>query len=287
MAGASPAALQLQVGGISCGNCVAAVERALLSVDGVVAASVQLDGAGTVRLALASDSSMPELRAAVVAAVEDAGKSCTVVAAPAPPVLGAQGLELILPEPEPEPEPLEDDGAGVGLPKRKDSLVDVGVEGSTPKEVREFGDAAANETLLDEEELDDLDPQHAQMFYTLLEVATDANEGPRFAAELAFDQFCQTQFGVGVMGPIAQHMVSWLMMPLGYQSATRRFEILQLMERILDGAGAKAFSAALRRHALVALEALEGFHRSAEQTAERQGSDSALGVAAAEHEVWR
>ena len=176
----------------------------------------------------------------------------------------------------------------MGLPKRDTCLVNVGVEGSTPKEVRVFGDAAADEpqvALPGEDDLDDLDPQHAQMFHALLEVATDANAGPRFAAELAFDQFCQAQFGVGVMGPIAQHMAAWLVLPLGYQSASRRFAILRLMEQILDGAGAKAFSSALRRHALVALEAIEGFHHTAEQTAERQGSDSALGVSAVDHEV--
>ena len=87
------------------------------------------------------------------------------------------------------------------------------------------------------------------------------------------------------MGPIAQHLSAWLVLPLGYQSASRRFEILKLMERILDGTGAKSFGSALRRYGLVALEAIEGFHLSAEKTAERQGSDSALGVSAAEHEV--
>lgn len=205
------------------------------------------------------------------------------------------GLELTLPEPEPEPEPEsepkalsadEDDGAGVGLPKRDTSMVDVGIEGSTPKEVRVF--TAVDEpqvALPGEDDLEDLDPQHAQMFQALLDVATDANAGPRFAAELAFDQFCQTQFGVGVLGPIAQNMAAWLVLPLDRQSASRRFEILKLMEQILDGAGAKAFSSALRRHALVALEAIEGFHHTAEQTAERQGSDTALGIPAVDHEV--
>ncbi len=287
--------LELQVGGISCGNCVRAVETALLSVDGVAEAAVQLDGAAMVRFA-DGFTDAEAMQRAVVAAVEDAGKSCSVVA-PAPSVLAAPGLELTLLEPEPEPE-LEllsadedaDDGAGVGLPKRGTSLVDVGVEGSTPKEIRVFGGAAEDEqqvALPGEDDLDDLDPQHAQMFHALLEVATDANAGPRFAAEVAFDRFCEAQFGVGVMGPIAQHMAAWLVLPLGYQSASRRFEILKLMERILDGAGAKAFGSALRRHALVALEAIEGFHHSAEQTAERQGSDSALGVPAADHQVCR
>ena len=290
--------LRLQVDGISCGNCVNAVETAVQGVDGVVEASVQLDGTATVRV---TSDDITEL---VVAAVEGAGKSVAIMnpaAAPAPAV-GAPGLELVLPEPDPEPEPEpvlvlgdededEDDGAGVGFGTRKGSLVNVGVDGSTPKEVRVFGGEAGAGAhaeslgLAATDELDDMAPEHAQMFHALLEPATDANAGPRFAAELAFDKFCETQFGVGVMGPVAQHLAAWVTLPLGYQSALRRYAILELMEKILDGAGSKAFASALRRHALVALEAVQGFHSSAEKVAERQGSDSALGIDAADHEV--
>lgn len=242
-------------------------------------------------MTLSSDVCVLDRQPAVIAAVEDAGKSCAVLV-PAPPVKEAQGLELVLPEPEPEPEPVAsdaDDGAGVGLIKRQPSQVNVGVEGSTPKEVRVIGDEGPNDApaLPMDDELDDMDPQHAHMFHALLEGATNENAGPRFAAELAFDQFCETQFGVGVMGPIAQQLAAWVLVPLGQQSASRRFDILKLMERILDGGGAKAFSSAMRRHGLVALEALEGFHLAAKKTAERQGSDSALDVAAADHEVCR
>ena len=75
--------LRLQVDGISCGNCVNAVETAVLGVVGVVEASVQLDGTATVRV---TSDDITEL---VVAAVEGAGKSVAIMnpaAAPAPAV---------------------------------------------------------------------------------------------------------------------------------------------------------------------------------------------------------
>jgi copper chaperone CopZ len=72
---AAAAELRLQVGGIHCGNCVNAVETALLSVEGVVEASVQLHGAATVRVT--SDDSATAER--VIAAVEGTGKSVAIV----------------------------------------------------------------------------------------------------------------------------------------------------------------------------------------------------------------
>ena len=325
------AELRLQVEGISCGNCVKAVEAALLSVEGVAAATVGLDGASLVTLSAGCEAD--ELQATVVAAVEGAGKAATVTSTVQPnpsavgtprPEAAAPVLELVEPEPavlqliDPDDDDDdEDDGAGVGFakaPAKRTSLVDVGVDGSTPKEVRVIGEsldggcgapAVQIELPLSAatEELDDMAPEHSDMFTNLLdggggpqpnargarrdETPGGVTVGDRFAAEMAFDKFCETQFGVNVMGPVAQHLSAWLTLPLGYQSAARRYAILEVMEKILDGAGSTAFSSALRRHGLVALEAVEGFHYAAEQTAERQGSDEALGILAAEHEKIR
>ena len=149
------AELRLHVAGISCGNCVNAVETALRDVEGVASATVGLDGASIVTLSAGCEAA--ERQADVVATVEAAGKAATVtstvqpnpsaVSTPrqaAPPV-----LELVEPEPvlqlvDPDEDEDEDDGAGVGFakqaPAKRASAVDVGVDGSTPKEVRVIGE---------------------------------------------------------------------------------------------------------------------------------------------------
>ena len=120
--------IRLQVGGISCGGCVKSVEGALLALDGVSSAKVELGGSAKVRAAGAEASEL-------VAAVEALGKSCRISSVlPAAPDLGGVGLEL-------EGSDEDDDGAGVGFESggRRGSMVDVGEDGATPKEVREFG----------------------------------------------------------------------------------------------------------------------------------------------------
>ena len=122
--------IRLQVGGISCGGCVKSVEGALLALDGVSSAKVELDGSAKVRVAGAEASEL-------VAAVEARGKSCRISSVlPAAPDLGGVGLEL-----EHDGSDEDDDGAGVGFESggRRGSMVDVGEDGATPKEVREFG----------------------------------------------------------------------------------------------------------------------------------------------------
>ena len=65
--------VSLEITGMSCGHCVAAVDKALKQVDGVSAANVEI-GRATVTL-----DPKVATTGAVVDAVEDAGYSATVV----------------------------------------------------------------------------------------------------------------------------------------------------------------------------------------------------------------
>ena len=173
-------ALQLQVGGISCGTACGPWRRRCSASPGggsQRAARRRCDGAAGGR--------RWRLRAAGGggAAVEDAGKSCAGDACT--PCGGSKGLELSRAGTRARAGTgaggaEADDGAGVGFIKRQTSQVNVGVEGWTPKEVRIYGDVAASEApavALGDDELEDLDPQHAHAVHTLLDAATDATRG--------------------------------------------------------------------------------------------------------------
>ena len=66
--------VSLAITGMTCGHCVAAVERALRAVPGVDRATVQIGGA---ELAVAPSSSADTVAAAAIEAVREAGYDAT------------------------------------------------------------------------------------------------------------------------------------------------------------------------------------------------------------------
>lgn len=64
--------LPLSIRGMSCGHCVGAVREALATVPGIERSDV---GIGTARLTLVPGADRDQVRAAVVAAIDEAGYS--------------------------------------------------------------------------------------------------------------------------------------------------------------------------------------------------------------------
>lgn len=73
--GAGPAPLRLDIAGMSCGHCVAAVERALAAVPGV---RVHRVAVGAASVALEPGTATDAATDAVLAAVHDAGYGARV-----------------------------------------------------------------------------------------------------------------------------------------------------------------------------------------------------------------
>jgi copper chaperone CopZ len=78
----------MQVDGMSCGHCVAAVERALEATPGVAGVSVKV---GRASMAVAGTEARDRVIAAALAAIGDAGFTATLDEQPAPKHEGASG----------------------------------------------------------------------------------------------------------------------------------------------------------------------------------------------------